>query len=144
MLYSDVAALQKNNSMDRTSPSMAGGKVRVMNATLKAASAEKNAIMCELPAGIIRVLELKLNAALGTPDTTLKFGLGSYVTPNGVTIAADDEALSEAQASNALKDVTFPGGLQLDSQRAIPVTLTASANLALDDIVCMTLYYVSD
>lgn len=151
MQYSNLAAKQLANDMDRAYPHEFAGRVRVAVVDLTVTAADKALALFTLPAGRVRILGASsmFTATFATAATTLKIGYAAYTGVDGVTVSADDDALLAATSGTNLasgKTLVTAGytGLVLESMSGIDIIGTASANLAADDVVKGVVLYVVD
>lgn len=150
MVYTDVAKKQQANKYDPVLPNQAHGRMRVLAfdlaITAENATGSKDVILGYLPAGEGRVI-LESGAITGTiagGSTTVSIGLGAY-TPikGGPRVAADKTAIAAAAAIGAVKRKTGSGTTYSAADR-VPVTLTASVDLAANDKISGYLTYIID
>lgn len=146
MQYSNLANMQVLAGSTRPAPTDIQGRVRMASFKLTVDAAEKTGILAKMPAGVVRILKADLTASLATGATTLAIGTSAYNDLNNASVDAAPTGLQAAVASTSLAKLSaVPAeGVVISSIKGFDVTVTSSANMAVDDVIRGTLYYVVD
>lgn len=146
MQYSNLASIQTAAGSSRPAPTDIQGRVRMASFNLTVGAADTAGILAKMPAGVVRILKADLKATLATGATTLAIGTGAYNDINNAAVAAAPAALQAAVASTSLASLlAVPAeGVVISSIKGFDVTVTSSANMAVNDVIRGTLYYVVD
>lgn len=146
MQYSNLASIQTAAGSSRPAPTDIQGRVRMASFNLTVGAADTSGILAKMPAGVVRILKADLKATLATGATTLSIGTGAYNDINNAAVAAAPAALQAAVASTSLAGLAaVPAeGVVISSNKGFDVTVTSSANMAANDVIRGTLYYVVD
>ena len=146
MQYSDLVTQQLAAGATRPAPTDIQGRVRIACFKLTAAAAETGCILAKMPSGTVRILKADLKASLATGATTLSIGTSAYNDLNNASVAAAPAGLQAAVASTSLASLgAVPAeGVVVSSIKGFDITATAGANLAVNDVIRGTLYYVVD
>ncbi len=145
MQYSNLANMQVLAGSTRPAPTDIQGRVRMASFKLTVDAADTSGILVKMPSGTVRILKADLKATLATV-TTLTIGTGAYNDLNNASVAADPAGLQAAIASMSITGLAAvpPEGVAISSIKGFDVTVTASANMAVNDVIRGTLYYVVD
>ena len=146
MQYSNLVNMQMTVGATRPAPTDIQGRVRIASFNLTVGAAETGGILAKMPSGTVRILKADLKATLATGATTLSVGTSAYNDLNNASVAAAPVGLQVAVASTSLASLgAVPAeGVVISSIKGFDVTVTAGANMAVNDVIRGTLYYVVD
>ena len=146
MQYSNLADMQMAAGSTRPAPTDIQGRVRMASFKLTVGVADNSGILAKMPSGTVRILKADLKATLATGATTLSVGTSAYNDLNNASVAAAPTGLQTAVASTSLAGLgAVPAeGVVISSIKGFDVTVTAGANMAVNDVIRGTLYYVVD
>ena len=146
MQYSNLVNMQMAAGATRPAPTDIQGRVRIASFNLTVGTAETGGILAKMPSGTVRILKADLKATLATGATTLSVGTSAYNDLNNASVAAAPAGLQAAIASTSLTGLAaVPAeGVVISSIKGFDVTVTSSANMAVNDVIRGTLYYVVD
>ena len=146
MQYSNLANMQVLAGSTRPAPTDIQGRARMASFKLTVDAADNSGILVKMPSGTVRILKADLKATLATGATTLAIGTSAYNDLNNASVAAAPAGLQAAVASTSLAGLAaVPAeGVAISSIKGFDVTVTSSANMAVNDVIRGTLYYVVD